>query len=184
MQESNKRQSIIELSDNAISNIDFIDPLWDPALIGYACKGGDKDYLIPVYGYQAMKAVLLEKSITPQQMYSLLYRTITGVKCEGKKPLLFSRYSGNSLWWKIQEDNYPRWEYLDKAIVGLGSIIGGNESGICYSKQLCIEILQNTSSSLSSNHWENYLANSYKLDNTIINVSLGDHSPFFITHIK
>ena len=184
MQKSNKRQTIIELSDNAINDIDFIDPIWDGALIGYACRGGYKEYIIPVYGYQAMKAVLIEKGFTPSQMYSILYNVITSTKVEGNSPLLFSKYSGKSLWWKIQEDNLPRWEYLDKAIVGIGSTFDGKYNGICYSKQLCVDILQNTSSSLSSNHWENYLANNYKLDNTIINVSLGDNTPFFITHIK
>lgn len=157
--------------------------VWNDTLIGYAIRGGYKDIVIPVYGYQAIKALLKDKGFPPAQAYSLIHLLFTNkLDCEYQPAILY-RYTSKPLWQKINNEAYPRWEYLDRAIVGLISTLDGDK-GIAYSKTLCVEILQNTSSSISNNYWENYLANNYKLENTVINLSLGDKSPFFITQIK
>lgn len=178
---SEKQKSILE-SCEYVSKDDFLDTFWDSALIGYAERGGPGKFVLPVYGYQAMKAVLNNKNYTPRQTYSILYKTLSQ-PILGRRPLLLKKYNSKTLWDRIKVENYPRWEYLDKAILGLGSANFGMQ-GICYNKQKCIDILQSISSSSSDNNWRNFLDMSYKLDNTIISISLGEKSPWFITYIK
>lgn len=178
---SDKQKNIVEQCEDVSPN-DFLDEFWDPALIGYAERGGPGRFVLPAYGYQAMKALLKDKAYTPKQMYAILYKTLSKPTL-GKRPLIVTKYNGSTLWNKIKEGEYPRWENLDKAIIGIGSTSFGAH-GVCYLKNRCTEILQETSSSLSDNQWRNLLDTLYKLDNTIIAASLGEKSPWFVTSIK
>ena len=129
-----------------------------------------------------MKALLKDKKYEPKQIYALLYKTLS-TPTLGKRPLIVTKYNHKTLWKKIKDEAYPRWEHLDGAIIGLGSTNFGSQ-GVCYLKNHCIEILKNISSASSEDQWRNFLDMSYKVDNTIIPASLGEKSPWFVTHIK
>jgi hypothetical protein len=178
---SDKQKTIVEQCEDVSPN-DFLDSYWDKALIGYAERGGPGRFVLPAYGYQAMKALLKDQEYTPKQVYALLYKTLSAPVL-GKRPLVVTKYNGDTLWKKIRNEKYPIWENLDKAIIGIGSTSFGSQ-GVCYLKNKCIDILQNTSSSLSDDQWRNFLDTSYKLDNTIVAASLGEKSPWFVTLIK
>lgn len=178
---SEKQKEVIEICSD-VSPEDFLDSFWDPALIGYAERGGPGRFVLPAYGYQAMKALLKSKQYSPKQMYAMLYKTLSAPSL-GKRPLIVTKYSNKALWHRIKTEAYPRWEHFDKAIIGIGSTNFGAQ-GICYLKNHCVDILKNISSASSEDPWRNFLDISYKIDNTIITASLGEKSPWFVTHIK
>lgn len=178
---SDKQKEVIEICEDVSPN-DFLDSFWDPALLGYSERGGPGRFVLPAYGYQAMKALLKSKNYEPKQMYAILYKTLSSPSL-GKRPLIVTKYNHKTLWKKIKDEAYPRWEHFDKAIIGIGSTNFGAQ-GICYLKNQCIEILKNISSASSEDQWRNFLDISYKIDNTIVTASLGEKSPWFLTHIK
>lgn len=170
---------VMELAE---CELKFLHPDWNSALLGFAERGTEEGrYVLPCYGYQALKAIASQKTSNPEEIYKLITGAIYDAPKE--KPLIVTRYNHKALWRQVRLYKYPRWQYLDKAIIGLGRE-GWENSGLVYNKALCCDILVGNQSTLETNPMV-LKANARKtLDETIIPVSLGDYSPWFVTQIK
>lgn len=161
--------------------LEFFDSQWDSALIGYAERGGPGRYVLPVYGYQAMKALLKEKESNSKKIYALLHKTLSD-PMPGRRPLVLTSCGGKALWKRISNMAYPRWEHLDKAIIGIGGS-GFSQNGVCYNKSKCIEELRRITTPICENEIQEWLRLN-KLIETIVHSSLGENTPWFITSVK
>lgn len=156
----------------------------DGALLGYAERGGKGRYVLPCYGYQAIKAILKSEGFSGINLYAKL-REILDYNSRVDFPLMLTKYNKRELWKIVKEGKFTRWEGLDYAALGIGSI-GYNTTGLVYSKPGCVEILNDTSSGLSSSESEsdNIVYAIKKLEESLIPVDTGEHNPWYLTPIK
>ena len=173
------RENINELAE---SNLSYFDPSWDKALLGFVERAGDNRYVAACYGYQAMKAILKDKGCTPQQIYVRLGIVRNSMR-DATSPIILTRSSRRPLWRIIREENYPIWDTLNKAILGLG-YEGNTCGGVVYNKPLCTSLLQEAQSTNNDNATMDYAQALHFLDESIIPVSLGKYTPWFLTPVK
>lgn len=178
-----KKDRLIALTGNLLCN-EFFSDEWDRAILGFAVRGGNGKLVLPVYSYQVMKAILKENFLTPRETYAMLQKTLSNTEA-GHRPLLLTKYSTKALWNMITSYNLPRWDYLNKAILGIGTARDGMHA-ICYNKADCINILASIDSKLLETDTEDdmLIRAETKLNNEICSVSLGNNTPWFITFVK
>lgn len=162
------------------SSLSFLDDKWDQALIGYAESGAPGRHVLPCYGYQVLKTILRDKGMSPVQMYHHINTLVNSIS--GDKPLMLTKYNRSSLWKTIKDKNYPRWDLLDKAIIGLGST-GWDQRGIVYSKPLCIDLLAASQTSTNQIELLDTAATITQLETSIIPICLGEYTPWFVTPV-
>lgn len=171
------------VTEAADCDLQFLPKEWDAAIIGFAERGGSKTrHVKACYGYQAMKAVLKERKLSPAQVYAHIQKVFNDYG-DVTKPLLVTRMKRRPLWDAIRKNKYPIWELLNKAVIGLG-YDGWNCTGVVYSKPVSATILQ-TKQSTNNNNQLTDLAQAYELlDNSIIPLDLGSFTPWFVTPVQ
>lgn len=175
------RQSRIQ--EMAGTDLPFFPFKWDGALIGYAVRGTVEGlYYTSCYGYQALKTIIAKQTSSPEEAYKTYGKLIFSCNAPDY-PLVVTRYNSRSLWKMITAKEFPRWEHLDKAIIGLGTE-GWNDSGIVYNRQLCLDIMRRDQATAETNPMKITAELATRLDTEIIPTNLGDKSPWFITHVK
>lgn len=172
-----KREKITDIAE---ADLVFLDDTWDQALLGFAESGVKGRSILPCYGYQAFKAILRERGESPANIYLKIQHLINGMPME--KPLVVTKFNRKELWNIIRAKNYPRWEQLDQAIIGLGKL-GWVDKGIVYSKPLCITTMMNNQSTRDLNTMREIGHIATLIDSSIIPVSLGRYTPWFVTPI-
>lgn len=160
----------------------YLDDSLDKALLGYVERGGGSNYLLPCYGYQAIKAVLKEQNYSGAEMYEKMKELIP-YSDNVALPLILTKYKKEDLWAKIRSLKLNRWEGLNSAIIGLGTI-GYRNTGVVYNKVLCVEVLEDTSSGLSSNESDDVISSIRKLEENLVPVDVGKYTPWYLTPIK
>lgn len=179
-----KRDKIEEIAG---SNLHFMDPVFDSALIGFAeCGSSTSGGVKACYGYQALKSILCDNNnVQPAEVYARLKMHLssawTGNK--DKMPILLMKIRGNKLWNIIKNNNFPVWDYFHKAVLGI-CMHNWQYNGVIYNKQKCIDILSTYQSYNKDSSLERHLQSSNVLDNTVISLDLGINTPWFLTHVK
>lgn len=168
------------ISEAAAVDLTFLDDSLDNALLGYAVSGGRGRYVLPCYGYQVIKSVLLNNGYSGADMYARLRQIYA--KAGRPYPLILTKMSHKALWEAIANNNYVRWEQLDKAILGIGKI-GSDITGIVYSAPLCIDILTKTSSTLRSEEEKRLQAIRF-FEEGIMPLSTPKYTPWYLTPVK
>lgn len=164
-------------------DLTFLDSFWDPALLGYVERGcGQRMHKKACYGYQSMKALLKSKHMSPQQLYAYINNQFNAFSFK-ETPLVLTRYKRVPLWDRIRENNYPTWELMNKAILGLGTV-GWTCTGVVYNKILCSDLLQANQSTNNSNSSQDSAQATALLEEHIIPLDLGEHTPWFLTPVK
>lgn len=173
----------IRINEIAGAELQFLPSEWDAALIGFAERGGSKTrHVKACYGYQAMKAVLKERKLSPEQVYARIQK-VFNASSDINRPLLVMRMKRRPLWETIRRNKYPTWELLNKAIIGLG-YDGWNCTGIVYSKPVSAGIIQSKQST-NNNDQLTDLAQAYELlDESLIPLDLGHATPWFVTPVQ
>lgn len=172
-----KREKIAEIAD---ADLVFLDDTWDQALLGFAESGAKGRTVLPCYGYQAFKAILRERGSSPVEIYIKLQQLVNGMT--GEKPLVVTKFKRKELWQIIHAKNYPRWEQLDQAIIGLGKT-GWTDKGIVYSKPLCITTMMNNQRTGDPNKMKEIGQITSLIDSSIVSIDLGPYTPWFVTPI-
>lgn len=171
------------VSDLAEHELPFFPFAYDDALIGYAVRSTEEGlYYTSCYGYQAIKAILNKRTSSPEESYREYSKLIASRKYP-ECPLIVSRWNHKALWDKILHNKFPRWEHLDKAIIGLGFEQWRN-SGIVYNTNLCVELLKRDQATLETNPMKVSAELYGRLNTEIIPVWLGENSPWFVTNVK
>lgn len=172
------------VSEAAGCDLTFLDPIWDSALLGFVESGKIAANTVKAcYGYQALKAVLVkDKKYTPEQTYAYL-RHLAFTSASDDYPMLLMRYTRRTLWSKIRQNNYPLWEHMNKAILGLGHN-GLITEGVVYSKPICVSILQSKQSTNNNNELKDYAQALTTVEEGIIPIDLGHHTPWFLTPVQ
>lgn len=173
-----KREKITDMANGA--DLEFLEDSWDNALIGLAESGAPGRAVLPCYGYQALKAILKDRGCNPAEMYARLQQLINSIEYE--KPLFLTKYKKKELWQIICAKNFPRWDSLDHAIIGLGKT-GWDDRGVVYSKPLAVTTIMNNQSSTSENKLLETGETLRFLEAHIIPVCLGEYTPWFVTPI-
>lgn len=157
--------------------LSFMDDSWDRALLGYAESGGRGRYVLPCYGYQAMKAILKAKGYDGIDSYVALQLMFREMPQE--VPLILTKVSRVPLWKEAADKKFMRWEALDKAVLGIGRL-KYTTTGLVYSKPLCVNILASTSKSGT-----NKLVTAInKLEEELIPVEAPNYTPWYLTPVK
>lgn len=178
-----KREKIeSELPENISLDKYYLDDILDTAILGYAERGGGSKYLLPCYGYQAIKAVLKSKGYYGSKLYSKL-KELLPFSSDKHLPLILNKYNKKELWSTVRKLKLNRWEGLDSAVLGIGTI-GYKNVGIVYSKSLCIEVLEDTSSGLSTMHSDDLVSSIRKLEENLVPMDVGKYTPWYLTSIK
>lgn len=171
------------IQEIAECDLTFLDSFWDPALLGFVERGnGQQRHKKACYGYQGMKALLKSKHMTPEQMYAHINNQFNSFSFK-ETPLVLKRYKRIPLWDLIRENNYPLWESMNKAILGLG-FIGWQCTGVVYNKILCSDIVQANQSTNNDNVLLDSAQATALLEDHIIPLDLGEHTPWFLTPVK
>ena len=174
-----KREKITELVS---VDMTFLDDSMDQALLGYTERSGRNKYILPCYGYQALKALLRRNGASGASMYAELQLLFAKMH-KTDMPAVLYKMNHDELWKAINGKKFPRWDGLDAAIIGLGKIGCHLPVGVMYSVPLCVQCLSmnSTDGSTGSNSTINAL---HKLSESITPVSLGDYTPWFLTPVK
>lgn len=174
-----KREKIKELVS---VDMQFLDDKVDSALLGYAERSGRNKYILPCYGYQAIKAILRRDGAYGAGLYSKMQLLFSNMRSDDMPAVLY-KMQHDELWKTINSKNLPRWDGLDVAIIGLGKIGWHKPTGVMYSVPLCVHCLSanSTDGSNGSNSTMNAMR---KLTENIIPVSLGNYTPWFLTPVK
>lgn len=166
----NRRKRAIEL-DNRIES-KLLDSIWDNALLGIGYDSHTKE-VFPVYGYQVMKAMLIEKGISPIAIFEILKNI------QSQQAIILKRINTNSMWKLVKARRIPAWEYLDKAAIAI------HNDKLCYLSQLCEEILKASGTRIyGETEFDETLRIRQQFETNIKNADLGEQSPIFITIIK
>lgn len=166
------------INEAAGMDLSYLSDRCDEFLIGYAELGG-RTRTVACYGYQAAKAALTSRYEDPARMYVELQTVL--VEAESSDVLMLTRYSRKELWRRIFEKAYNRWELMDNAVVGIGTL-RNDVPRIVYNKALCVDVLlgstavQDTARALTD-------AVTY-VEDKVIGVDLGDNSAWFLTQVK
>lgn len=174
-----KREKIAELVS---VDMTFLDDKMDSALLGYVERSGRNKYILPCYGYQAIKAILRRDGAYGADLYAEMRLLFSKIHSWSMPAVLF-KMKHDELWKTINSRKLPRWDGLDAAIVGLGKIGDHRPVGVMYNVPLCVHCLSmnSTDGSNGSNSTINAMR---KLTENIIPVSLGDYTPWFLTPVK
>lgn len=163
--------------------MNFLHNEWDDALMGYVERAPDGDRgVTSCYGYQALKSMTNKKAKSPEEAYKMFSNLVYNTP-KYNKPLIVSRLTRKALWDKIMKESLPRWEHLDKAIIGLG-YAGWKLSGVVYNKNLCLELLRRDQSVNETNPMKIESSLREWLEESVIPISLGKHTPWFLTPVK
>lgn len=168
-----------KISNELSFDLKFMDDRWDKALLGYAESGGPGRYILPCYGYQALKAILRERGYDGRDTYTALQVMYSEMPSE--PPLILSKLNRTDLWKKATSNNYMRWESLDSAVLGIGKI-KYTTTGLVYSKPLCIDLLARNCAATDKN---TKLVNAInKLEEELIPVEAPEYTPWYLTPIR
>ena len=170
------RDRIIDVAED--DSLRFMSSRYDKGLLGYVEEGG-LGKKMACYGYQAVKAVLGESRATPERMYAEL--RLMEADDEFENVMLLTRYRPRVLWEIAGECRFKRWESLDRAAIGIGSI-GYDEVGIVYNKALCLDILKFNSTPMSGEGSYDYITDFF--NRSVMSVNLADSTPYFLTQVK
>lgn len=166
----NRRDRAIELDDRIGHTL--LSHEWDKAILGIGYDSHTKN-VFPVYGYQVMKAMLLDKKLSARAVFHILS------KLEDSGAVLLKRLNPASIWKIVREKHIPAWELMDRAAIGIYN------NKLCYIEQICKDILKSSCSRLyGETDMDEKLRIQYQFDNNIKQADLGEQSPIFITVIK
>lgn len=174
-----KREKI----DEQVSvKMNYLSDSVDAALLGYVERGGRNKYILPCYGYQAIKAILRASGASGPVMYAKI-QALFSKKYSSELPVILVKMNHTELWRTINAKKYPRWEGLDSAIIGLGKIGPHEPTGIVYNKPGCINCL--TVNSSDGSDGSNAILNAIRMmDENITPVTLGQYTPWYLTPVK
>jgi hypothetical protein len=168
-----------KITETLSYDLQFMDDRWDRALLGYAESGGPGRYVLPCYGYQAMKAILRDIGYYGEDAYVALQVMMRNMPKEA--PLILTKLNRKDLWKTASDSGFMRWESLDNAVLGVGKI-KYKTTGLIYSRPLCIDILSTTSAAVDRN---TKLLNAInKLEEELIPVEAPRYTPWYLTPIK
>lgn len=168
-----------KITDALSYTLQFMDDKWDRALLGYAESGGPGRYILPCYGYQAMKAILKEQGYDSVNTYTALQLMMRDMPDEA--PLILTKVNRSAMWERANKEGFMRWDTLDNAVLGIGRI-KYNTTGLIYSKPLCIDILMKNSAAQDKN--ARVLSAINKLEEELIPVEAPRYTPWYLTPIK
>lgn len=168
-----------KISEALSYDLKFMDDKWDKALLGYAESGGPGRYILPCYGYQALKAMLRDVGYDGENTYVALQLMMREMPDEA--PLILTKLNRNELWQTARRERFMRWESLDNAVLGIGKI-RYKTTGLVYSKPLCIDILTKTSAATDRN--SKVLNAINKLEEEVIPVEAPKYTPWYLTPIR
>lgn len=161
-------------------DLEYLPSQCDSFLLGFAQRGGSSRPLA-CYGYQAAKAALWERYKDVRRLYAELQ--VLGNFYLDADVLWVVRYARKEMWRMIAEAGYKRWESLDRAVIGIGSV-RGEVSGLVYNKSLCVDILRSdTVASVQDNARRQLDAISF-IEDKVVGLDLCEYSPWFLTHVK
>lgn len=172
------------VNETAGADLTYLPRDWDSALLGFVERGGSKNrHVHACYGYQAMKAVLLkERKLTPEQVYAHI-KQVTNSLHGPDIPIILTRMKRQPMWDAIRRNKYPTWEYMNRAILGLG-YAGWKCTGVVYSKSLCASILQEQQSTNNDNELQDYAQALTTIEDTLVPLDLGEFTPWFLTCVQ
>ena len=139
------------------------DPKWDHALIGYARRARE---VLPVYSWAAAR------SLDPGHASELLQ--------SDRWLLLHSGRSWRDLWRVVQELGLPRWDQLDKAVVGF--VEARNGHALVYSMPLAVDMLRR-SQMASEDGMDPVHAAILFVENRLLPVNIGPQTSWFLTPV-
>lgn len=152
---------------------DLLGPEWDPAFLGIAYDSHTKR-LLPAYGYQAMKSVLLDKKVPPVSVIPMMEQLLS---CDNAVIVPRSRF--DYLMQRVNKRRIPAWDMLDRAAIGVW------RGKLCYIENICIDILKNSGSKLNDEtDIQEEIRVRNQFERNIRNADLGENSPVFIELIK
>lgn len=150
----------------------YMEDRWDSALLGFVEMAAGKDEIktVPCYGYQAMKVLLKDKH------YPTIYNDVRRA-INTYDGLILHKLNSQSMWNHILASKFPRWEHLDKAVIGV-LYRGWTPVGVCYNKPMCESIIEDTHAAVVNPNNK-----AYTILASLIPLYLGDHTPGYLTPI-
>lgn len=146
-------------------DLEFASDEFDQFIVGVACS---KDRYKVVYSWNAAKA-----GAGASEVYEGLRHLIPGGW------LLLHSWSWKTTWQLIESMRLPRWEQLDKAVIGL---TGNDNTCIVYSFPLALnEMIRAHASTLEEDLRFSMLG---WLEKRVLPVDLGPHTPWFVTPLS
>lgn len=168
-----------KITEAVSCDLQFMDDRWDKALLGYAESGGPGRYILPCYGYQVMKSLLMGSGKYGGDLYVDLQLMMKDMPHEA--PLILTKINRSSLWRTAEAERFMRWESLDRAVLGVGRI-KYKTTGLIYSKPLCVDVLASTSAAADRN--TKILNAINKLEEELIPVEAPRYTPWYLTPIN
>lgn len=162
------------IQDTCPKPLVFLDSFWDDALTGYAETYDGR--VKPCYVYQAAKCILKKYDVREK------YKKLLELGAGDDAPLVLSLYKPKFLWNKIAAEKLPKWENLNLAIMGIGSV-GYDEHFVVYSVPLCTEIMELIQTPIGT-EMENLRNIINFIEKDIVPVPLGKNSPWYVHPIK
>lgn len=162
------------INDLAEKNLTYADKKWDKALLGFVERYDGT--VLPCYGYQALK-VLASTRLASDGAYKAVMSVI------GDGHFVMHKLGKTELWDVIRENRLPRWEMLDRAILGVGQL-GWSDQSVVYNRALCTQVLSEIQSVSSDKKMAASSQAILFFDTCIAPVQLGPNSPWYLTVIQ
>ena len=152
----------------------FQDASFDKALIGTAQK---LDRVLPMYSWRAAKSILSEEP--PVDVYRRLQPLL-----ESRESLILHTLPWRELWSWATIMELPRYDQLDKAVVGYGEDSEDGYPSLVYNLPLATNLIaRSQDDSTISNSNQSMFSAGLFLERRVLTLDLGYGSPWFLTPV-
>jgi hypothetical protein len=151
----------------------FAPAKYDAALVGAAQR---RTEVKPVYSWAAAKALF--HGLAPEDGWKQLQDLL-----QNDDWLVLYSCSWREFWHIVRQRKLPRWDQLDKAVVGYVEA-QATELALAYSMPLATSIMARSQADSSSTGLPSNLVAALFLERRLLTADLGEHTPWFITTVQ
>lgn len=167
------REELVQACEEPLQ---FLDPRWDPALLGWGARAIDGPVVL--YSYQKLLGCAEGGPIERFQQVNQLFKQEWD---EPSVPICLVPIPPGHFWKEVRAKRLPVWDRMNRAIMGVGfQLCSRGVSMTVYSWETCIEISIRETRTVDETP-EEFLHNTIEwFDHSIIQANLGPSTPLFV----